>query len=76
MSAETSQALLLAGQSDNPALDEAVNRMLPRGLSRPDGVSTLGGGLIGYSLDSAPVQVAPGIFRDPTNGLLSAAAAG
>lgn len=73
MSPATSQALLFAAQSGDPELAEAVNRMLPRGQSRPDRVSDMGDGLFGYSLDDVPVQVGRGVTRDASAGLFSAA---
>lgn len=73
ISPATGQALLLAAQSDDPALSEAVNRMLPRGQVRPDRVTDMGGGLFGYRLDDARIQVGRGVARDPLTGRLSTA---
>lgn len=68
------QALLLAAQSDDPQLVEAVNRMLPRGQAQPGRLREMGLGLTGYSLDDVPVQVGSGVIRTPAGSLLSSAA--
>jgi hypothetical protein len=73
VSPATSQALLLAAQSDDPAVAEALNRILPRGQSQPGRVREFGAGQVGYSLDDVEVQVGRGIFRDATGGLSTAA---
>ena len=72
VSPEMGQALLLAAQSDDPQLAEAVNRLLPRGQSQPGRLRDMGEGMIGYSLADAPVQSAHGIVRDRASGMFAA----